>query len=420
MKKIISLALAFVLTFGICSVASAQDDIPEGYTPVYTAEDLDNIRNNLSGKYILMNDIDLSPYENREPIGTADAPFTGKFDGNGFEIINFLSENGFFANVSGAIISNLGMYNCDIGCYIGMTNRYKGGIADKAVNTIFENCYVTGNISGTTGNGQLAIAFKFYPGGLVGFSESVCFKNCYSDVDFLLEYTVMNPYAAGGLVGQSKDSEFTCCYSTSNFDENFIGTGNTKGMDIYTGGLIGESVSGNIFENCFYSDNSDYAVGMTAETPEGMKALSEDELKNQDSYIGFDFDNIWSMEEKRYAVLDFEKIKQSLLTPSVSLIDAEIIEVPLKNRISFRQSPKSPEGIKIELKYSDGTTVTEKVTVNEDQYYVNGELLEEADRTDEVIYGITSAVYFMNEGKIYLSYKYLAFPFIFNFILQLF
>ena len=101
---------------------------------------------------------------------------------------------------------------------------------------------------------------------------------------------------------------------------------------------------------------------------------------------------------------------------SVYLVDAKIVRVPLKNRISFRQSPKSPEGIKIELKYSDGTTVTEKVTVNEDQYYVNGELLEEAGGTAEVIYGITSAGYFMSEGKIFLYYDYLSLPSIFEFI----
>ncbi len=105
---------------------------------------------------------------------------------------------------------------------------------------------------------------------------------------------------------------------------------------------------------------------------------------------------------------------------SVYLIDAKFVKVPLKNRISFKQSPKSPEGIKIELTYSDGTIVTEEVVINGDRYYVNGELLEEAGGTTEVIYGITSAGYFMNEGKIYLSYKYLAFPPIFNFLLQLF
>ncbi|MBQ2974706.1 MAG: hypothetical protein IJE19_10155 [Clostridia bacterium] len=95
---------------------------------------------------------------------------------------------------------------------------------------------------------------------------------------------------------------------------------------------------------------------------------------------------------------------------SVYLVDAKIVKVPLKNRISFKQSPKSPEGIKIELTYSDGTIVTEEVVINGDRYYVNGELLEEAGGTTEVIYGITSAGYFMNEGNLFLSYKYLALP----------
>ena len=36
---------------------------------VWTAEDLDNVRNNLSGEYIQMADIDLSGYTNWVPIG---------------------------------------------------------------------------------------------------------------------------------------------------------------------------------------------------------------------------------------------------------------------------------------------------------------------------------------------------------------
>ena len=46
-------------------------------TLIYEAEDLNDIRNDLTGTYILMNDIDLSRYENWSPIGSADAPFTG-------------------------------------------------------------------------------------------------------------------------------------------------------------------------------------------------------------------------------------------------------------------------------------------------------------------------------------------------------
>lgn len=416
-KHILSIVLVFVLSFGMCSFALADEnaETPEGYTPIYSAEDLDNIRNDLDGKYILMNDIDISSYENWEPIGSEKEPFTGDFDGNGFRIMNLTSENGFFASVNGAMINNLGVYNCNTNGNIRPINRYKGGVADNAHNSIFENCYVTGNISGTTGNGQIAIAYRFYPGGLVGFSEASCFKNCYSNVDFSLEYTIMGPYAAGGLVGQAKDSEFICCYSTPKFNEKFIGHGNTEGIDIYTGGLIGESISENTFKNCFYSDNSDYAIGKSEENPENTKPLTEEELKNQNSYEGFDFENIWSMEEKGYAVLDFTKIKSEKPDtkpeePDINLSCAEIIKIPFEKRIVFGQLPKSPEGIEIKLTYSNGTTVTDKITSTENGYYVNGECVITAEYATVEKYGIKNAGYYLNEGKLYLSYKYLALP----------
>ncbi len=43
------------------SEASAfQQKVPDGFIGIYNPEDLHNIRNDLSGHYILMNDIDLS------------------------------------------------------------------------------------------------------------------------------------------------------------------------------------------------------------------------------------------------------------------------------------------------------------------------------------------------------------------------
>ena len=58
--------------------------------PIYTAQDLDNIRNNLSGSFKLMNDIDLSTFNGGEwvPIGYLLNPFTGIFDGQGYLIYN--------------------------------------------------------------------------------------------------------------------------------------------------------------------------------------------------------------------------------------------------------------------------------------------------------------------------------------------
>ena len=57
--------------------------IAQGYTVIKTANDLKNIRKNLSGKYILMADIDLSSIDNWDPIGgSSNYSFTGTYDNN--------------------------------------------------------------------------------------------------------------------------------------------------------------------------------------------------------------------------------------------------------------------------------------------------------------------------------------------------
>lgn len=62
-KKIISLLLAAVMitaVFPLGGVSAEDSEVPEGYTGIYTVDDLDNIRNGLDGNYILMNDIDMT------------------------------------------------------------------------------------------------------------------------------------------------------------------------------------------------------------------------------------------------------------------------------------------------------------------------------------------------------------------------
>ena len=75
------------------SQLSEEEALAQGYTLIKTAEDLDNIRNDLSGKYILMNDIDLSSYSSWKPIGDEVNNFTGEFNGNGHVIENLKISN---------------------------------------------------------------------------------------------------------------------------------------------------------------------------------------------------------------------------------------------------------------------------------------------------------------------------------------
>ena len=76
---------ASIITTGITEAEA----IAQGYTVINTAEALQNITNNLSGRYILMNDIDLSGID-WTPIGAKENSFTGgfsgEFNGNGFTI----------------------------------------------------------------------------------------------------------------------------------------------------------------------------------------------------------------------------------------------------------------------------------------------------------------------------------------------
>ncbi len=61
--------------------SSAVQDFSD-YEVIYDANDLDGVRNNLNGKYVLANDINLSGMD-WTPIGTTASPFRGVFDGNG-------------------------------------------------------------------------------------------------------------------------------------------------------------------------------------------------------------------------------------------------------------------------------------------------------------------------------------------------
>ena len=86
-------SLRGMLNLPFLSESERQETVPEGWVGIYTAEDLDNIRNDLDGQYILMNDLTFAdgaaPFN---PIGTRQEPFTGRFDGNGHVIRGLVIE----------------------------------------------------------------------------------------------------------------------------------------------------------------------------------------------------------------------------------------------------------------------------------------------------------------------------------------
>ena len=76
-------------------------EVPVGYTPIYTKEDLLNLENNMAGQYILMADLEFDAWT---PLGENESPFTGIFDGNGYSItINCMEDIPFKTDVSGGL-----------------------------------------------------------------------------------------------------------------------------------------------------------------------------------------------------------------------------------------------------------------------------------------------------------------------------
>ena len=389
-KRIISVVLALAMCIGMVFIVNAETEIPDGYTPIYTAEDLYNIRNDLDGKYILMNDIDLSVYENWVPIGTSESPFTGELNGNGYQLKNLkiadnLTEDktyyyGLFGYAIDAVIEKITLVDCDINVkYIGeIKGRSRiGAISGYCGDTKITDCTVLGDVNAGG-------FFEAVVGGLIGRSNMSVIARCsnYADVtvasdkyaDEVIEggvigdlttYSTVSESSNHGKVSLVGEAEPEYCYmviggvcggcadmwSATNIVADCYNDG-TVSTDFASentriGGVCGESyetqcvynvgkivvpegfeglagaVSGNIFQswmaigmphymqNAYYI-NADMIPSYDFESlPDSfeekpfinVRLLSEEEFRKQESFAGFDFENIWEMEENGYPVL---------------------------------------------------------------------------------------------------------------------
>lgn len=262
-KHILSIVLVFVLSFGFCSFALADEnaEIPEGYTPIYTAEDLNNIRNNLDGKYILMNDIDLSVYENWEPIGTSDTPFTGEFDGNGNSILNMTIKGNYtekdklyfalFTSIENSVITDLGVVGIDIDVAFTGTS-YKtfraGSLSGYANTSTVENCIASGKIK----------LYGFYEGAVGGFfgkENASSLNQCVNYIDTTVISERIYEVYVGGITGISTNDTINQCGNFGGFTVESVDS-NNEARILKTGGISGDNSSRGVISNCFNRGNT--------------------------------------------------------------------------------------------------------------------------------------------------------------------
>lgn len=225
---------------------------------ISTCEQLQLMNLDLDGDYELIDNIDCSGYEDFNPIGSENSPFTGSLNGKGWAIndltISKSEENnvGLFASLSGASISNLNFVSSSI---TGV--NYVGALSGYSTSTSISNV----NVDMSSGGG---LTGDTYIGGLVGslingsIASSSFFQGEIDGIDYV-----------GGLVGQSLDSNITNSYADTNISgENYIGglvgdfssgfitssyfSGGVSGTN-FIGGLAGQSLDSNIIYS--YADS---------------------------------------------------------------------------------------------------------------------------------------------------------------------
>ena len=199
---------------------------------IATAEQLDRIRDDLTGHYILIDDIDLSGYENWMPIGTfqprSDAPedaevphpdyaFTGTFDGAGHTISNL--------TISCEAPMGAGLFGCASG-----TESNAASIGHFTLKDV--------NVSG------------FY---LVGGAVGLQFMNCpVSDIHLEGDNKLTGMQGIGGIVGTGFDL-ISDCSATADVI--------VSGDDGACAGLIAGGTTMSSIKNCQVTGGSITAEG---------------------------------------------------------------------------------------------------------------------------------------------------------------
>ena len=202
---------------------------------IATAEQLDRIRDDLTGHYILIDDIDLSGYENWMPIGTfqprSDAPedaevphpdyaFTGTFDGAGHTISNL--------TISCEAPMGAGLFGCASG-----TESNAASIGHFTLKDV--------NVSG------------FY---LVGGAVGLQFMNCpVSDIHLEGDNKLTGMQGIGGIVGTGFDL-ISDCSATADVI--------VSGDDGACAGLIAGGTTMSSIKNCQVTGGSITAEGNAA------------------------------------------------------------------------------------------------------------------------------------------------------------
>lgn len=315
---------------------------------VATQEQLSDVRNHLDKHFKQTTDINLSTAGTGwEPIGSRSTPFTGSYDGDGYNINN-LYINRFdtdYVGLFGYTGENSSILNVTLTGVDITTDGEAGGLAGRNYGLI-DKCNIAGTVTGLgfeplgglIGDNQGTITncsfdgvvnnSDDYTGGLIGWNEGTI-EQCFAagavtgddEVGGLVGISlgtitecgasadVTGTSMVGGLIGDS-DGPIYNSYATGNVIgtqtgaldtmvgglvglnyksiNNCFSTGSVSGEDA-VGGLVGTNINGTVTNSFWDSDTSNQAIsaGGTKKTTSKMLLV--------ETYTSWNFLTIWAI-----------------------------------------------------------------------------------------------------------------------------
>ena len=177
-----------------------------------------------------------------------------------------------------------------------------GGLVGKTEDATVTNSYATGSVSG-----------RNLTGGLVGY---VHYKNLGSSitnsyatgevsgtertgglVGYVYYSSITNSYATGSVTGSGSSTGGLVGWASGSSVTNSYATGSVTGAGD-AGGLVGEA-SGSSVTNSYWDTET---TGQSSSARGGLGKTTK-EMKMQDTYEGWDFDEIWQIDEGSYPTL---------------------------------------------------------------------------------------------------------------------
>lgn len=328
---------------------------------ITTKEQLNNIRYDMTGYYKLEANIDLEniswePAGKRSAPFSGNFDGNNYTISNLLIDKSILPDIGFFGNTNNATIKNVNLSNSSVTSTQKLDIPKTGGLIGSALgNSIIQNCSIDGesrvaalgNVGGLIGNTQggtvelcsssayVTASKGDYVGGLIGANAANVKKSC-ADGE-----VISSGNCVGGLIGniQAKNVSITECYSAG----NVTGSSNVGGLigngipynwtvsnsfaigsvtvttpNAHAGGLIGGYTSNVI--NCYAAvklifsgnntgglhsftnsvnniSNSYFDISITGISTPTTQTRTTTKLMQQATYSGWDFTNVWSINE---------------------------------------------------------------------------------------------------------------------------